>query len=436
MSLQVRLAHVLGERIYEIPTRTAENPFIVGRGQGAGLQVPSLAVAMRHCALFTHKGKWCVQTLVPGGTLLNGVPLTQPVVLKVGDQLTIGNEEKPAMLEIDPAGVAAGKKGLPVLDAAEANQPTASPPAARQPAALPIATALPMAMAVPMATPIPQPLAIPMAQPLPEQSAAAQKVKSGTGAPQPSRPVRRKKKNSSPIAVTICVLITIGIVGGTTYFVVMHRPPPPVVVMEPEPAPVVRPKTRPAATMQIAVEPTPVAVNPQTQPSDATEVDPHANDPDWPAVQEAHYMDNPAPALLRFDDYEIRNPGKNVEILKQYENDAMDRLWWRRIAYLCKQRDDLATEVAEDNATAATSGDAAAKATAAEDKADAELRLKGVIRTLTGEMDYTAEGTPDPNNEAELAPLRAARDPARFAQWTDETARYIRHHYGQTPWGG
>jgi len=271
---------------------------------------------------------------------------------------------------------------------------------------------------------------------LTEQSAATQEVKSEAGASRPSRPVRRKKKNGSPIAVTICVLITIGVIGGTTYFVMTHRPPPPVVVIEPAPAPVLRPKTLPAATVPIAVEPTPVAVNTQTQPSDAADVDPHANDPDWPALQEAHYMDNPAPALLRFDDYALRNPGKNVEILKEYQAEAMDRLWWRRIAYLCKERDDLATEVAEDNATAAESGDPATKAKAQDDKADAELRLKGVVSTLTGEMSYTAEGTPDPNNDAALAPLRAARDPARFAQWCDETAKYIRRHYGQTPWGG
>ena len=45
----------------------------------------------------------------------------------------------------------------------------------------------------------------------------------------------------------------------------------------------------------------------------ADQPDAHANDPDWPNILIAHDMPDPAVAILRYDDYRRRNPGKNAD---------------------------------------------------------------------------------------------------------------------------
>lgn len=112
MPLQVRVRHALGERLMELPDRTVENPVIVGRASACEVQVPSVSVASKHCALFRHEGHWVVQDIGgTTGTYVNGQPVGEPVFLQVGDVVSIGSEAAAPTLEVDPAAAAEGRTG-------------------------------------------------------------------------------------------------------------------------------------------------------------------------------------------------------------------------------------------------------------------------------------------------------------------------------------
>src|SRR5690349_5877198 len=112
MGLQVRVRHALGERLMELPDRTVEQPILVGRAGGCEVQVPSVSVAPKHCALFRHDGHWVVQD-VGGttGTYVNGHPVSDPAVLQIGDVISIGSEAAAPTIEVDPAAAAEGRHG-------------------------------------------------------------------------------------------------------------------------------------------------------------------------------------------------------------------------------------------------------------------------------------------------------------------------------------
>src|SRR4051794_6100779 len=112
MPLQIRVRHALGERLMDLPDRTVEGPAIVGRSSACDVQMPSVNVAPRHCALFRHEGRWAVQDLGgTTGTFIKGKPVTGPTFLHVGDVITVGSESTPPTIEVDPAAAAEGRTG-------------------------------------------------------------------------------------------------------------------------------------------------------------------------------------------------------------------------------------------------------------------------------------------------------------------------------------
>ena len=107
MPLQIRVRHALGERLIELPDRTVEGPVVVGRSSSSDVQIPSVNVAPRHCALFRHEGRWAIQDLGgTTGTFIRGKPVTGPTPLHVGDVITVGSEATPPTIEVDPAAAA------------------------------------------------------------------------------------------------------------------------------------------------------------------------------------------------------------------------------------------------------------------------------------------------------------------------------------------
>src|SRR5688572_31024559 len=112
MGLQVRVCHALGERLMDLPARTVEHPVVVGRSSSADVQVPSVSVGQKHCALFVHEGVWVVQDLGgTSGTFVNGQQVRSPMALNIGDVVTVGSEAAAPKIEIDPAGTAEGRTG-------------------------------------------------------------------------------------------------------------------------------------------------------------------------------------------------------------------------------------------------------------------------------------------------------------------------------------
>jgi hypothetical protein len=117
MGLQVRVKHALGSRLIELPDRTIDNPITVGRAAGVEVQVPSVSVAARHCVLFRYEGRWAVQDVQAAngegtsGTFVNGQQVMDPVMLQIGDVISVGTETSAPTIEVDPAAAAEGRHG-------------------------------------------------------------------------------------------------------------------------------------------------------------------------------------------------------------------------------------------------------------------------------------------------------------------------------------
>lgn len=117
MGLQVRVRHSLGEKLIELPDREVDDPIKVGRASGADLQVPSVSIAPQHCILFRYEQHWAVQDVaaanggVTSGTFVNGQQVIDPVMLQIGDVITIGPDPAAATIEVDPTAAAEGRSG-------------------------------------------------------------------------------------------------------------------------------------------------------------------------------------------------------------------------------------------------------------------------------------------------------------------------------------
>jgi len=455
----------MGERVLEIPAALADRPFVIGRGSEAGLVVPSTSVALRQCALFVHKGRWTVQEWVPAGTRLNGKPLSGPAPLSTGDVLSFGADASQATLEIDP-GNAAARRGSPVLEAVQGapTAPQASPrPAPRK---APIAAAPPAQSAVPKPAPAPPrparatPVPGTGAAILPPAGATEDTVDWSDQATAASAPVvsysrPRGRKQSSAVQIVIAIVLAVGIIGGTVRFAYKKLQRPPVVVIiqpvEPpkaKPKPVnlfeENPKSAPVAAVSTAdasdasAAPSPTPPTPAAAGDNSDEPDAHAGDPEWTDVMVAHDGPNPGIAIVRYDDYRRRNPGKGAKVLNQlnqFEQEALDRMWWGRIVQLFHRRSRLVDEIAAADNAIADESQASYKVTLQADKASKLSDLKSAEDSLRNDMAYTADEPPDIDNAQALAAARAARNPEKFAEWSRNIETYIRRHAGETPWG-
>jgi hypothetical protein len=255
-----------------------------------------------------------------------------------------------------------------------------------------------------------------------------------------------RRKTSSSGSLVVAILLGIAIVGATAWFVrkKMHEPPQVVVIQLPAPA---RPRTQPSTVPVVkpldgrgdqtnsdgASTASGAPANAAADDNDPN--DPHAGDPDWPDILIAHDMPDPAIAILRYDDYRRRNPGKNDKILKEFEAEAMDRMWWRRITQLCHRRDRLVTEIQEKQKAIAEEGEASVKAQLQSDKASLLEDQKTTNETLRNVMGFTEDLPPDFNDEKALDAARTKRDRGKFADWAKETLAYVRRNNGATPWG-
>ena len=250
MGIQVRFRHSMGDRLLEIPARSADRPFVLGRGSESDLVLPAISVALRQCVLFVYEGQWAVQEWTPGGTQLNGRPIEGPTLLSIGDVLTIGSEASAATLEIHPGGAAMGRTGGPALEVTQ-SPPVRSEPrqAGKAETAWVANRSAPQMPSVPEVSLDEPAVAPPQPRTIGETaSMAAEEVADGgeeagewdlaaavdERTPR-RRPLRRKPPSSAPRVVG--VLLALAILGVTAWFVVqkMQAPPPPQVVVTAEP---------------------------------------------------------------------------------------------------------------------------------------------------------------------------------------------------------
>lgn len=64
---------------------------LIGRGADNDVQFPDRSVSRRHCRIAWQDSAWWLEDLVSrNGTLLNGAPIREPVVLRDGDEVRAG----------------------------------------------------------------------------------------------------------------------------------------------------------------------------------------------------------------------------------------------------------------------------------------------------------------------------------------------------------
>jgi hypothetical protein len=479
MGLQVRLRHALGERLMELADRPAERPLVVGRAREADLKIPSVSVASEHCALFVHEGNWVVQDTSDGATWVNGEPVAGPTPLYIGDVISLGNDASPAVIEIDPAGVAQGRTGEP----AQSNAPAPARPAQSSAGPRSFATATPVAQpgAYYQATPIAPPISQPASY-TPEasgeegglmdwgQPAAGSSQSGGANGQTPSYRRRRKQQSSAPLFIGI--VLGIVILGGTTWFVYGKRnqapPPPPAKIVVQEPtkrianvfddmnpsAPKPKPRAAVPASADMTASPRP---NPKTAPAKEADADPdsstqtptdppapgnpaapegHADEKAWQEVEAAHVMPDQAQALMKFDDYRRLHANDSTKDLDAYTDFALNQLWWQRVAQLAKKRDRLLKASASHEKDLRDEPNPKFKKTLTDEKQEIDSQLAKTQDFLNNEMAYTGDEVPDVANSEMIAKLTATRDADKYKAWKTRTIRFIIAHHGATPWAG
>lgn len=271
MGLQIRVRHALGQRVIEVPDRPVARPVVVGRAANVEVQVPSAAVATKHCALFVHEGYWAIRDLArdAGGTLVNGEPLDGSRYLMVGDLVTLGSLEDSPTIEVDPAAAAAGRTGYAGNEAAQTSAPQAPPgqtssasglaggyPAPAPPAPLNIATpgygqagyGQPSYAAPSYAAPgqygtpgYGQPQAAPAYPPGHDPSAGYADPQAAQAGDQidfqptvSSRPYTGRRKQGMGAGPVVFMVLAVAVVGALVWYVLANRQPALQVIQKPD----------------------------------------------------------------------------------------------------------------------------------------------------------------------------------------------------------
>lgn len=477
MGLQIRLTHSLGDRLIELPAQSADVPLVVGRAANAAVQVPSANIAKQHCLLFVADNRWVVQDGgSPTGTFLNGESVDEPAFLNSGDVITLGSSVNPPTILVDP-------HGLGVMEAPEEQAaPVAyAPPAAGLPqpmargyAAAPVAP-LPQpgaaasgyddaddqvnlfgAAAAP--APVRQPAYGGYAPPAPQQGDGWENIPQETRyyVPKP----QRTNSATAGIVIGVSCVVALGL-GIWIYKAAMAKEEAskPKVIKVEKPAPNVgkgtsifdertfekpKPKTpektgSSGSTGGTGWKPPAKTNNEMTtataMPAVETEekIDPRKQDEKWQAVEMARTND-PVVAIIAFNEYAASAPDSPFKKdLDQYQEEALDRIWWKRINELFQERDQHQHEIAAKKNDLAISQDPEFKKGLQAEITKLEEKRERAANRLKEQMKFEGTEAPDIYNDALLAKLRAQRDTELYAKWKDEVLRSIKSRRS-LPW--
>jgi TolA-binding protein len=173
-------------------------------------------------------------------------------------------------------------------------------------------------------------------------------------------------------------------------------------------------------------------------PAAATEPaapDPRRQDAEWQAVEQARY-EEPVIGIVKFNDYLDRFPDSPFKAdVARYTDEAVDRIWWNRIAELFAQRDAARKEIADRRVQLKQSQDPEFKKGLEEEIARFEQQVKDVDGIVRGEMKYAGQTPPNLYDSNELKILRANRDAKNYATWKDAVLSSVKRSRGERlPW--
>jgi hypothetical protein len=197
-------------------------------------------------------------------------------------------------------------------------------------------------------------------------------------------------------------------------------------------------KAAPAAAPTAAPDPVSPAPAADPRASAASNEDPpDPDDPEWREIEQAHFnVRHQGVAIVKYDEYRRAHPGKFTSWLDQYTDDAVNWLYWQRVAQLWKKRDDLTAEVKQKEIDLRNQPAGAFHQQLTKDKADLDAHLSDTTKKLTDEMAYTGDAPPDLEKPSELRELSAKRDAAKYAAFKKSVLRYVRDHHGSVWWEG
>ena len=437
MALHLHLVHSLGERLVELEARPMERPIVIGRAASADVEVPSSSVSKRHCVLFVRDGRWTIRDAgSTAGTYLNGHPLEGDATLSTGDVIALGGGGSAPTVTVDPHGqgvceVAELDTPLPML--APADMPKAG-----------VGSWTTAAGAGGNPSPLPPPVArvppgVPQYRPPSHTAGARPTAEERTGWEGVSRAsqyyVPKRKRVSAGASAFFAVLAVAMTAGGGfwIYRVYQDRLGPNakvIVIQRPRPA------TVPATTMTAPVV-TVIRLNPPA-PATAPEpepVDPRRLDPEWVAIEQARY-EEPALAIVKFNDFVDRFPDHPFKKeVGQYIDEAVDRIWWKRLTELFQERDAAKKEIADRRVQLKQSQDAEFKKGLETEIAAFKEKADGAEKIIREEMKYASPNPPNLFDAQELAMNRANRDASLYAKWHGDVLTAIKRSRGQRlPW--
>lgn len=464
MPLRVRFRHAASQRVLDLPDRGMASPLVIGRGDDVDLRLPFDPVAPQHAALYLKDGVWVIQS-ISGVVTLGGRTLSSPAKLRSGDVIGLGAEGSAPTLEIEPKDA----------EPASAGGPAGSGPPRPQPAPAPAPAA---ARARPQSPAAHAPGVEQTPAPLPADGDGAAGDDTIEWDPQTPLPETTSfyvpKSRKTPIVGILAAVLLGGGLLVAAGIIAYHKARQPSVIIVrqdagPLPAGLSAPATRkktlfdvngdqpsqagPQNTVPIASAPAAhPAAQPNAGPADSAvatadhvaspsptkeEALPDPDDADWNEIRSAHVnVRHQGVAILKFDEYRREHPGKFTDLLDRYTDEAINWLYWQRVAQLWARQDDQTAELRQKTRDIQNQPPGEFHERLVKERAELQARADQTRQLLTDEMGYRGDVPPDLESPRVLKQLAGSRDSAKFAAFTKRVLRYVRNNHGGVWWDG
>jgi hypothetical protein len=424
-----------------VESRGPDKPLVIGRSPEADVQVPVGTVSGQHCLLWFQDGQWLLQDAgSTHGTLVNGQPIGvgEAVYLNYGDVVSLGSAAGAPSIELDPQGLAR-RSAKAAAVSPRAAEPTEEGVAAPEDQITDYAAAGGVDAQDPWAE-----------EPQPQADDPFAGLGAGSGPVGPARTNRRRppRKNNTAAIAGFAVaggaaLIVTGVIiaynlsdnkpvstqhpprndygGGPrsdNIFDQMDDESRGSRTAHPAPQsvrPAAPPATRPADPVEDATSG--AAKTPATP---APPLDPEMQTEDWRNVESAarELTTNPQKLLVALQLYSHDHPGKLAADVTELQDQALDRLWWKRLDELCAKRAKMEKTIEEQTTLIAQiKSDAEYKKQLEEEVASAQYVRDSITEMLSKDMGFAAKTPPNDADDAALSSARAERDKARYDAW-------------------
>lgn len=468
MPLKVRFRHAAAQRVMDLPDRGMAKPLIIGRGSDVDLRLPIDAIAPQHAALYLKEGNWVIQRMA-GVVTLGGKNIEGPAPLRSGDIIALGGGPAAPTIEIDPKILVSSP--LAKVSGVEAMEGPARPAPAPAPAPIRARPAQPMHEAL---------------APAPSSEERDQFTFTEGGdtiewdpqTPVPDTTEFYVPKQRKPIlAIWIAVLLGGGAIVAVGVFAYQRTRHPRVVVLQPDgtsapaPSPIStkrplfdlnpdQPPARPQGTPDLTPNPSnadssaspasstsppsapPTAASsaqesPPAAPAVKEEAPPDPNDAEWAEIRSAHFnVRHQGVAIIKYDEYRRDHPGKFTALLDRYTDEAVNWLYWQRVAQLWARQDDLTAQIRQKKRDIQNQPPGDFHEQLVKQLAELQTKDQDAKELLTDEMGYHGDVPPDLESPRQLKQLEDSRDPAKYIAFSKHVLRYVRNNHGGVWWDG